>query len=90
MTIAPETLEREKDKLRALTLVKAADALGCKRRWLEYWLKSHPVDATGNPFYVPVAGRKTFEDADIARIRAVIRVTKAGRAALTPADGGKP
>lgn len=58
---------------RALTLDEAAAELGCKRRWLEYWLKDHPIDATGNPFYVPVAGRKTFEDTDIARIRASIR-----------------
>jgi hypothetical protein len=58
---------------RALTIAEAAEDLRVSRRWLEYWLADHPVDAAGTPFYVPMGRRKTFEDADIARIRAVIR-----------------
>jgi hypothetical protein len=57
----------------ALTFSEAASALRVSRRWLEYWLAAHPVDAGGNPFYVPMGRRKTFEPNDIARIRACIR-----------------
>ena len=57
----------------ALTLDEAAQALRVSRRWLEYWLAAHPVDAAGSPFYVPMGRRKTFEQNDIARIRACIR-----------------
>jgi len=45
---------------RALTMDEAADNLRVSRRWLEYWLAAHPVDTTGNPFYVPMGRRKTF------------------------------
>jgi hypothetical protein len=58
---------------RALTLDEAAADLRVSRRWLEYWLADHPVDAAGTPFYVPMGRRKTFELTDIARIRACIR-----------------
>src|SRR6266403_3947347 len=58
---------------RAFTMDEAADELLVSRRWLEYWLADHPVDATGTPFYVPMGRRKTFEQNDIARIRACIR-----------------
>ena len=57
----------------ALTFIEAADELRVSRRWLEYWLAAHPVDAGGNPFYVPMGRRKTFEPGDISRIRACIR-----------------
>src|SRR6266700_1659666 len=58
---------------RTLTLIEAAEDLRVSRRWLEYWLADHPVDGTGIPFYVPMGRRKTFEQTDIARIRACIR-----------------
>ena len=58
---------------RALTIDEAADELRVSRRWLEIWLAGHPVDAAGTPFYVPMGRRKTFEEADISRIRAVRR-----------------
>src|SRR5216684_1360054 len=69
---ADATLEREKESS-AFTFDQAAAELLVSRRWLEYWLADHPVDATGTPFYVPMGRRKTFEQNDIARIRACIR-----------------
>lgn len=50
----------------ALTIGEAAEVLRVSRRWLEYWLAAHPVDAVGSPFYVPMGRRKTFERNDIA------------------------
>src|ERR1700748_3747394 len=58
---------------RALKIDEAAAELRVSRRWLEIWLADHPTDATGNPFYVPMGRSKTFEESDIARIRAVRR-----------------
>lgn len=57
---------------RALTLDEAAAELRKTPRWLKEWLGKHPVDAAGVPFYVPLGRTKTFETADIARIRACI------------------
>lgn len=58
---------------RALTLDEAAAELRKTPRWLKEWLGKHPVDAAGVPFYLPMGRTKTFENADIARIRASIR-----------------
>src|ERR1700682_1386619 len=69
---AADTLEREKESS-AFTFDQAAAELLVSRRWLEYWLADHPVDAAGTPFYVPMGRKKTFEQNDIARIREVIR-----------------
>ena len=38
---------------RALTFNEAAAELGTSRRWLEYWLAKHPVDASGMPSMFP-------------------------------------
>lgn len=58
---------------RALTLDEASAELRKTPRWLKEWLAKHPVDADGVPFYVPLGRTKTFENADIARIRAAVR-----------------
>jgi hypothetical protein len=57
---------------RGLTIDEAAAELRKTSRWLKEWLGKHPVDAAGVPFYVPLGRTKTFEAADIARIRAAI------------------
>ncbi len=36
---------RQEAVTRALTLIEAAEDLRVSRRWLEYWLADHPVDA---------------------------------------------
>ena len=58
---------------RSFTFAEAADELRVSPRWLRYWLAEHPVDAAVVPFYVPMGRNKTFEPADIDRIRAHIR-----------------
>jgi len=56
-----------------LTLKEAAAELRVSKRWLEYWLVEHPVDAAGVPFYIPMGSRKKFESADLDRIRSFMR-----------------
>jgi hypothetical protein len=58
---------------RALTLNEAAAELRKTERWLKEWLAKNPVDEAGMPFYVPMGRTKTFELADINRIRETIR-----------------
>src|SRR6266702_2658066 len=86
---AEKTLEREKESS-AFTIDQAAAELLVSRRWLEYWLADHPVDATGNPFYVPMGRRKTFEQNDIARIRACIREEERCRLSSIGVKAAKP
>ncbi len=57
----------------ALTFIEAAAALRVSKRWLQYWIAAHPVDAVGNPFYYPKGRNKLFVPADIDRIRTCIR-----------------
>ena len=56
-----------------LTIDEAAKELRVSRRWLEYWLADHPVDAAGTPFYVPMGRRKKFTATDIERMLAHMR-----------------
>jgi len=56
-----------------LTLAQAATEIGVSKRWLQYWLAEHPVDAAGIPFYVPIGRNKRFEQSDLGRIKAAIR-----------------
>src|SRR5262249_14103044 len=52
------------------TLDEVAQHLHKSRRWLQDWLRAHPADRSGKPFYAPLGRTKTFDDSDIARIRA--------------------
>jgi hypothetical protein len=56
-----------------LTLVQAAAELGGKPRWLNQWLRKHPADKAGEPYYTPVGRDKVFHPADIARIERALR-----------------
>lgn len=62
-----------------LTIKEAAAELRVSRRWLEYWLAEHPVDAAGVPFYVRTGRSKKFEQADIDRMLAYMRALEAAR-----------
>ena len=52
---------------------EAAARLHKSRRWLQDWLRDHPVDGRGEPFYSPLGRTKTFDDYDLERIRATAR-----------------
>lgn len=55
------------------TLEEAAERLRKTARWLRDWLRHHPVDAAGVPFYSPMGRTKTFDEGDLARIRSAER-----------------
>jgi hypothetical protein len=46
----------------------AAERLGVKRRWLQDWLRSHPQDVYGVPFYRLAGKTKLFTQSDLHRI----------------------
>jgi len=52
---------------------EAAKRLHKSRRWLQDWLRGHPLDAWGQLFYSPLGRTKTFDDGDLERIRAAAR-----------------
>jgi integrase len=52
------------------TVNDVAGRLHKSPRWLRRWLRTHPLDALGQPFYSPLGRTKTFDDRDIERIRA--------------------
>src|SRR5262249_31470085 len=55
------------------TMDQAAARLHKSRRWLQEWLRHHPADRYGEPFYSPLGRTKTFDERDIARIREAAR-----------------
>ena len=70
---------------RTLTMHEAAKELRKSRRWLQTWLSLHPLDAAGIPYYAPFGRTKTFDDNDLARIRAAVREEERCRlSSLTP------
>src|SRR5215510_16202038 len=46
----------------------AALRLGVSRQWLRKFLRKHPADEAGTPFYVPIGNRKRFTERDLERI----------------------
>jgi hypothetical protein len=60
---------------RALFLDEAAAELRKTPRWLREWLRAHPVDQDGEPYFTPVGREKIFEQADVARIKLTLRET---------------
>jgi hypothetical protein len=77
---------------RAYDIDPVCERLSVKRRFLMEWLRRHPWDDCGQPFYSAIAGkRKLFTDADVAvssrhfRNRSVSRARQA-----LPADAKHP
>jgi hypothetical protein len=56
-----------------LTIAETADRLRKSKRWLLEWLRKHPADKDGQPYYTPVGRDKIFHQADIARIEIALR-----------------
>jgi len=56
-----------------LTLEEVAAELRKTTRWLMEWLRSHPVDQDGEPYYTPVGRDKIFHQTDVARIERALR-----------------
>jgi hypothetical protein len=57
----------------ALTLAQAADLLHKSPRWLREWVRAHPADKAGEPFYTPVGRDKLFHPSDLNRIEQALR-----------------
>ena len=55
------------------TLEEAAVRLRTSKRWLMEWLRSHPADERGEPYYTPVGRDKILHQSDIARIELALR-----------------
>jgi helix-turn-helix protein len=51
----------------------AAERMGVSKQWLRKFLRQHPVDQSGIPFYVPFGNRKRFTERDLERILEVNR-----------------
>lgn len=56
-----------------LTIQETADRLCKSKRWLLEWLRKHPADKGGEPYYTPVGRDKIFHQTDIARIEGALR-----------------
>lgn len=50
------------------TIKDAAERLGVSKRWLQKFLRKHPTDKDGVPFYVPFGNRKRLTERDLERI----------------------
>jgi len=64
-----QQIERANGGVRYKTIDEAAAVLRKGTRWLASWLKAHPVDRYGEPFYHLAGRTKLFTDRDIDRIR---------------------
>src|SRR4051794_27410196 len=65
-----------------LNMEQAAQRLHKSRRWLQLWLRNHPADQHGEPFYSPLGRTKTFDEDDVARIRQAAREEEKCRLSL--------
>src|SRR5215813_3982884 len=49
---------------------EAAERLHKSRRWLQDWLRFHPADSLGKPFYAQLGRTKVFTDESLSRLLA--------------------
>src|SRR5262249_49425833 len=71
--VCPSDVWSEGNAAVVYSMDEAAARLHKSRRWLQDWLRDHPVDGRGEPFYSPLGRTKTFDDHDLERIRASAR-----------------
>ena len=62
----------------------AAERLGVSKWWLQKFLRQHPVDKAGVPFYVPIGNRKRFTELDLERILEMKRDAEKDRLLSAP------
>ena len=62
----------------------AAERLGVSKWWLQKFLRQHPVDRAGVPFYVPFGNRKRFTERDLERILEMNRSAEKDRLQSAP------
>ena len=62
----------------------AAERLGVSKWWLQKFLRQHPVDKAGVPFYVPIGTRKRFTELDLERIMEMNRNAEIDRLLSAP------
>jgi hypothetical protein len=51
-----------------MTIEEAAAKLRKSKRWLQYFLRAHPVDSAGKPLFKQLGRSKLFDETDIVRI----------------------
>jgi hypothetical protein len=56
-----------------LTLDEAAAELRKTPRWLREWVRAHPRDSAGEPYYTPAGRDKLFHRSDLDRIELALR-----------------
>src|SRR5947199_9760460 len=66
-------------------MVDAAEACGKSVRWLQNWLRDHPVDAHGKTFFSQVGRTKMFRPDDIRRILDAMMVAPCPSRSTRPA-----
>jgi hypothetical protein len=49
-----------------MTIEEAAAKLRKSKRWLQYFLRAHPVDSAGKPLFKQLGRSKLFDETDIA------------------------
>src|SRR5262249_25884607 len=67
---------------------EAAERLHKSRRWLQDWLRDHPADSLGKPFYAQLGRTKVFTDDDLRRILAAAMEDE--RCRLNSSPRGRP
>jgi Helix-turn-helix domain len=68
----------------------AAERLGVSKWWLQKFLRQHPVDKAGVPFYVPIGNRKRFTERDLERILEMNRSAEKDRLSAPPIHADWP
>lgn len=59
--------------MKVYTMNEAAKELRISRRYFQDWLRDHPLDANGRPFYARLGRKYTFDENDLHRIREAAR-----------------